>query len=284
VNFGTFDSGNLMRRKVKQSEQSKRRQNLVERAIWWIATKPWMKSATGYTKAYHVAGDIDEFDAVIRWFNDAADVIDQHYGKGYLGLRLEWGFVQRGGEEVKAIRVREWPGGKWPWLLDHLADSNQALTRKPRLPLSEEERALRIAARDKINRAMNLIKASRKPEAPDAFAADQRLNYRPDAPPETGRESYGPEDWKLMSDFLFMIRIPEKAFEYQAKAYDGWWIGKAARRSLFKILEAGLPRFHKDRMKWTTMRWAAVSAAYTSAFARHLLMRVHSSPMSICIN
>src|SRR5215472_2151033 len=98
-----------MRRKAKQSEQGKRRHNLVERAIWWIATKPFLMSATGYTKAYHVATDLDEMDWFRRYFNDAAEVIDQHFGEGYFGLRLEWGFAQRGDDEVKAIRVREWP-------------------------------------------------------------------------------------------------------------------------------------------------------------------------------
>src|SRR5262249_31003412 len=152
----------------------------------------------------------DEMDWFLRYFNDAADVIDQHHGKGYFGLRLEWGFVDRDGEQVKAIRVREWPGGKWPWLLDYLAMNNQTLTRKQPLPLSDEDRTLRIAARDKINQAVARHKighgeGDRLPETPVSFliSGDKRLNFRPDAPPPPALESYGPEDWKFMSDFLF---------------------------------------------------------------------------------
>src|SRR5262249_25465374 len=160
-------------------------------------------------KAYHVATNLDEMDWFRRYFNDAADVIDQHYGKGYFGLRLEWGFVERDGEEVKALRVREWPGGKWPWLLDYLEMNNQTLTRKPPSPLSDDERALRTAARDKINRAAARWKEDhRTPGEPVPFliSGDKKVNPRPHAPPEPSLESYGPEDWKFMSDFLIMLR------------------------------------------------------------------------------
>src|SRR5262249_45817088 len=82
------------------AEQDKRRGGLIRRALWWIATKPWLVTWAGtpkqkLTRAYHVANDVEDMDAFLRWFNAAADVIDQHYGKGYFGLRLEWGFVDR---------------------------------------------------------------------------------------------------------------------------------------------------------------------------------------------
>jgi hypothetical protein len=232
-----------MRRKV--SEQGKRRQNLVERAIWWIATKPWVRSATGYTKAYHIATDPEELDWFLRYFNDAAEVIDQHYGKGYFGLRLEWGFVQRNGQDVKAIRVREWRGAHGG-LLQYLAETNKTLTRKPPSPLSDEDRALRMAVRDKINRMVARWKESRRlPEKPVPFLihGDKKLNYRPDAPLEPAVESYGPVDWNFMSDFLFMIRIPQKDFEHQAKAYDGWWNRKGRKKVAFQNIRSRIAPF-----------------------------------------
>jgi hypothetical protein len=235
------------------AEQSRRRQNLLERAIWWIATKPWVMSATGYTKAYHVATDIEDLQAIRDWFNDAADVIDQHYGKGYFGLRLEWGFVQRDGpegkEEVKAIRVREWPGARWESLLDILAATNQTLTRKSPLPLSDEERASRKAARDKINQVVTRrCKIGhgvdrRLPETPVPFLFTGYYNYRPDPPPAPALESYGPEDWKLMSDFLFMVRIPEKHFEHQAKTKNAWWDRKGRKKVAFQNIRSRIAPF-----------------------------------------
>jgi hypothetical protein len=238
-----------MRRKVKQSEQGRRRQNLIERAIWWIATKPWLMSATGYTKAYHVNTDIDDLDFFRRYFNDAAEVIDQHYGKGYFGLRLEWGFVDRGGEDVKALRVREWPGAHGG-LLDYLADTNQTLTRKPPSPLSDEERALRTAARDRLNQIVAKRKigygvGDRLPEdtVPFLIPGYKKLNYRPNPPPEPAVESYGPADWKFMSDFLFMIRIPERDFEHQAKGYDGWWNRKGRKKVALQNIRSRIAPF-----------------------------------------
>lgn len=225
------------------AEQSKRRTNRIERAIWWIATKPWIRSATGYTRAYHVAGSIEDGDALIRRFNDAAEVIDQHYGKGFFGLRLEWGFVDRDGEDVKAICVREWPGGKWLILLDYLAATNQTLTRKPPMPLSEEERAIRRKVAQSMQGVVREPAARRPGEDADLYAADPRINYRPDAPPAPSLESYGPEDWKLMSDFLFMIQIPEKDFEHQAKAYDGWWNKKGRKKVAFQNIRSRIAPF-----------------------------------------
>jgi hypothetical protein len=236
-------SGDLMRRKIKQSEQSKRRQNLVEHTIRWIATKPWLRSATGYTKAYHVNTDVEELDFFRRYFNDAAEVIEQHFGKGYFGLRLEWGFVQRHGEDVKALRVRESPGGH-EGLLDYLAETNQTLTRKPPPSLSDEERALRMAARHRLNQVVARWKeGQRPPEEPVSFLFTGLYNFRPDAPPEPAVESYGPVDWKFMSDFLFLIRIPEKDFEYQAKAYDGWWNRRGRKKVASQITRSRIAPF-----------------------------------------
>jgi hypothetical protein len=204
------------------AEQSKRRLGLIHQTIRWMATKPYLRSRDGYTKAYHVATDIEDLDAMRQWLNGAAEVIDQHYGNGHFGLRPEWGFVQRDGEEVKAIHFR---GNIYRAMnvLGRLAVTNQTLTRKPQL-LSDEERALRATVVKKASRAVELSRPpGYPPERSDPFAADPRLNYRPDAPPDMGLESYGPEDWKLMSDFLFMIQVPEKGLEHQAKAYDGWW-------------------------------------------------------------
>jgi len=200
-----------------------------------LATKPWVMSATGYTKAYHVHTDLDEMDWFRRYFNDAAEVIDQHYGKGYFGLRLEWGFVQRGDEEVKAIIVRERPGGQWAGLLEYLEATDTTLTSKQPAALSDEERALRMAVRDKINQMGLSLK--------DIVGADPRFNHRPTAPPDSTVESYGPEDWKFMSDFLFIVRIPEKDLEYQAKAYDGWWNRKGRKKVAFQNIRSRIAPF-----------------------------------------
>lgn len=232
--------------------QSKRRLRLIHETIRWMATKPWIRSATGYTRAYHVATDIEDLESVLQWFNNAVDVIDQHYGKNYFGLRLEWGFVHRRGEEVKALRVREWPGASGVILLDFLAATNQTLMRKPPLPMSEEDRAWRAAALRRVREASDALeKRVRQGLLQPQSVGPKPWPTRPDSPPEVEAklsarqvqlnkearsngepepysrtlepESYGPEDWKLMADFLFMIRIPERDFEHQAKAYDGWW-------------------------------------------------------------
>src|SRR5262249_46465350 len=120
------------------------------------------------------------------------------------------------------------------------------LTRKPPSPLSDDERALRTAARDKINRAAARWKEDhRTPGEPVPFliSGDKKVNPRPHAPPEPSLESYGPEDWKFMSDFLFMLRIPEKAFEYQAKAYDGWWNRKGRKKVAFQNIRSRIAPF-----------------------------------------
>jgi len=234
-----------MRRKVKQGEQGKRQQNLIERVIWWIATRPWVMSRTGYTKAYHLGVEVADLDAILRWFNDAAEVIDQHYSN--FGMRLSWGFVRRGDEEVKAIHLTGQSGVGWA-LIDWLAFTNKTLTRKSPLPMSDEDRALRIAARDRLNQLVPKIGhgiGQRPPgsSVPFLIPGDKRYNYRPDAPPEPALESYGPEDWKLMSNFLLLIAIPEKDFEYQAKAYDGWWNRRGRKKVALQNIRSRIAPF-----------------------------------------
>jgi hypothetical protein len=127
------------------AKRGKRERGMIERAIWWVATKPWIMSATGYTRAYRVAMDFDDMEAILRWFNDIGEIIDRYYGKPVFGLHLEWAFVDRDGKSAKCLRLRQ-RGGLGSGILHYLAASNKTLMREPPLPLSDEERALRAGA------------------------------------------------------------------------------------------------------------------------------------------
>jgi hypothetical protein len=222
---------------------------MIERAIWWVATKPWIMSATGYTRAYRVAMDFDDMEAILRWFNDIGEIIDRYYGKPVFGLHLEWAFVDRDGKSAKCLRLRQ-RGGLGSGILHYLAASNKTLMREPPLPLSDEERALRAKVRHKISRAVAQHKighgvGNRLPETPVGFLIPgyKKLNYRPDAPPQDGPESYGPEDWQLMLDFLFTGFVPDWYIDGEAKRYDGWWNRKGRKKVAFQNIRSGIAPF-----------------------------------------
>jgi hypothetical protein len=225
----------------------------VRDVIARIALRSPIKDAEGYFSKSYYANTIDH-DQVADFHtlaNDAFEFIDQHFGKDLFGLRFEWGFVDRDGEQVKALRPRG-NFGKAVSLLQYLVSKNLTLEPRKPLPLSDEERALRAKVVQRVSRAVAL--SMHNQEDGDALAPDKRVNYRPNVPPDTKLAAYGPELWQILLDLLLIIQIPGREFVNHAKSRDGWQNKKGRQLAVYKNIARTLAHdlFARQRgLQWT---------------------------------
>jgi len=234
-------------------------------------------------------------NAATERFNRAAEVIDAHHHKGHFGLRFERGIDhpdsdKRGDawDPESAPKLAIWlaPCGDAAAMTPHRAialagnildmlsasgtayehaDPPPTLTKRKQADVYDSWISIGQAELWKRARwtAFNNFAGDLGEEqarqlcelAPWYFDKERLLVLGHLLPKEGAAWQWGPEIWDLMSDFLFMASLPEKAFREQISGRNGWFNKKGRKLKRFIGARASADLLYQTLDRPTHRRW-----------------------------